>query len=299
MPDNADKARTIRIVRLRAMLEKHLDHAPAALETLISELKIGEAPPELWERLHAAAVRDDQELELAEAYRKIAVDRRLKQLPLAAGIELLMHAADFSQGVLNDLDGAEGFLRSVIESCPDHAEAFARLERTLETAGDKLRLVELYAAVAATPPRQPDDLARRAVNEIAQLSAKTPLPDEACKRLLSLVPASAAILDVLEAHCQKTGRAGLACALIEDAIAGHGLSEMRVLEQRRRLIDLYLGDAAAPEKTIAHIEDLLLRDPHDEQARNAAGRLLSNREVASRAAAALQKARRKSQAPPP
>jgi hypothetical protein len=299
MPDEADKARTIRLERLRAMLEKHLDHAPAAIETLISELKIGQADPDLWEQLHAAAARDGQELELADAYQKVTVDRRLKQLPPAASAELLMHAADFSQGVLGDRDGAEGFLRAVLEIGPEHLEAFARLERMFEGAGDKVRLVELYAKVAAAPPRSSDDLARRVVNEIAQIAAKTPLSDEACKRLLVLVPANAAMLGVLDAHCQKTGRARLACALIEEAIERHALSEMRVLEQRRRLIELYLGDAATPEKAIAHVEEVLLRDPNDEGARAAAQRLLSTHEVASRAAAALQHARRKSQSPPP
>jgi tetratricopeptide (TPR) repeat protein len=298
MSDNADKARTIRLERLRAMVDKHLDHAPAAVEALMSELKIGEAQPELWEQLHAAAVRDDQELELAEAYRKIAVDRRLKQLPPSVRTDLLMHAADFSQGALGDWDGAEGYLRNVLEIAPDHTEAFARLERHFEAAGDKLELIELYATVAATPPKPPEDLARRAVNEIAQFAAKVRLSDEACKRLMVFMPASTAILGVLDAHCQKTGRAVLACALIEEAIEKHGLSDARVLEQRRRLIELYMGDAAAPEKAISHIEDLLRRDPNDAQARDAGRHLLSNNAVATRAAEALQAARRKSQSPP-
>jgi hypothetical protein len=298
MTDGADKARAMRLLRLRAMLDKHLDHAAAALETLVAELKIGEAEPDLWERLHAAAARDDQELELADAYAKIAVDRRIKQLPPGVRADLVMHAADFSQGVLGDRDGAEVFLRSVMEIVPGHAEAFARLERTFEANADKVGLVELYAAVAAAPPRNADDMARRAVNEIAQLGAQSPISDQACKRLLAFVSASPAMLDVLETHCVKTRRAGLACALIEEAIETCGFSETRTLDQRRRLVDLYLGDAAMADKAMPHVETLLRRDPGDARAKAAAERLLSNRDVASRAAAVLQDVRRKSQVPP-
>ena len=293
MADPADKARTIRLDRLRTTVEKHLDHAAAALETLLSELKIGEARPDLWEQLHAAAARDDQELELAEAYRKAVVDRRLKQLPPEVRADLLMHAADFSQGVIGDGDGAEAYLRNVLQIIPNHPEAFARLERRFDSAGDVRQLVELYATVTATPPRRLDDLAHRVVNKIAQLTAKTPISDEACRRLMALIPTSFPVLGVLEAHCLKTGRPRLACELLEEAIEKYGLPEARVIDQRRRLIDLYLGEAATPAKAISHIEILLLRDPNDARARDAGRRLLSNNEVATRAAEALQNARRK------
>ena len=81
------------------MLDKQLSQPPAALEALMSELRIGEAQPQLWEGLHAAAARDGKEQELAAAYRKFATDRRLKQLSPAVQAEVLMHAADFFQGV--------------------------------------------------------------------------------------------------------------------------------------------------------------------------------------------------------
>jgi tetratricopeptide (TPR) repeat protein len=298
MSDPAEKARTLRLERLQTMLDKQLSQPPAALETLMSELRIGEAQPQLWEGLHAAAARDGKEQEMAAAYRKFAADRRLKQLPTDVHAEVLMHAADFFQGVLGDPAGSEGFLRNVLEMKPDHAEAYKRLERKYEAANDDLKLVELYALVAATPPKPADEMARRAIQIITLLPAKSPLSDEACKRLLALVPASASLLSILEAHCQKTERVGLACALLELGIAGPGLPDARIVDHRRRLVDLYLGPAKTPEKAMPHVEDLLSRDSSDARARAAANTLLSVREVASRAAAALQRARRQSQMPP-
>jgi hypothetical protein len=297
MSDPAEKSRALRLTRLRSMLDKKLNHPAAAVETLLSELRIGEAQKDLWEGLHAAAARDDLELELAEAYRKISTSKRLKELPPEVQAELLMHAADFSQGVIGDSDGAEAHLRNVLEACPGNAEAFSRLERRFGSPGDEVRLVELYAMVASHPPKPADELARRALNIIAQLPAKARISDAACTRLMVLLPASAAIIGVLEAHCRKTNRFALACTLLEQAIKSPGLPETRIVEQKRRLVELATGPANLPEKAIAHVEDLLNRDTSDTQARAAAERLLTKREFASRAAAALQRARRQGQSP--
>src|SRR5438309_11154081 len=102
MSDTAAKARGIRLERLRSMLEKDLGNPRAALEVLMSELRIGEPQPTLWEQFHIAAVRNGKEAELADAYRKMAIDRRLKQPPPSTYAEFLMHAADFFQGVVGD-----------------------------------------------------------------------------------------------------------------------------------------------------------------------------------------------------
>jgi tetratricopeptide (TPR) repeat protein len=292
MTDTAAKARAMRLERLRSMLDGGLGDPRAALETLMGELRVGEAQPELWERLHAASVRDGKEAELGGAYAKIAKDRRLKQLSPAVHAEVLMHAADFLQGVRGDGEGAAAFLVGVLEVAPTHAEAFNRLERRFEAAGDELRLVELYAVVAATPPKPAEEMARRALKIVTSLTAKTPLSDDGCKGLLAFAPANLALLGALETHCRKTGRLHLACDLFEQAILGPGLPEVKVIELRRRLIELYMGEAGKPDRAIAHVEALLQRDPNDAQARTTAERLIPRPKVASRAAAALQQARR-------
>jgi hypothetical protein len=72
-----------------------------------------------------------------------------------------------------------------------------------------------------------------------------------------------------------------------------------VPDLQRRLVDLYVGDAKTPASAIDHVEALLALDPSDAAMRKAAQRLLSVREVASRAASALQGARRSTMPPPP
>jgi tetratricopeptide (TPR) repeat protein len=290
MSASADKARAQRLQRLEASLEQRLEHPDAAVETLMWELRMGELHPEYWERLHAAAVRDGKEAELTQVYEKVTADHRLKQLTPPERAGLLLHAADFFQGVLGDRAAAEGFLWRLLEQVPDHAEAFARLERRCNATRDRVRLAELYALVATNPPRPPGVHAKAAHDIISLLPSQSPLPDEACRKLFVLLPANQALLGVLETHCRNTGRFGLACALLEESLAG--ASKIEVIARRRRLIELYIGDAKAPESAISHVETLLEQDPSDAQVRAAAERLVRIPEVASRAAAALQAARR-------
>jgi hypothetical protein len=203
-----------------------------------------------------------------------------------------MHAADYFQGVRGDAVAAQEFLERVLRTVPGHAEAFGRLERRLEKLLDARGLVILYASVATAPPKPANVLATQAFNRLVQLAGKVAVPDEACLELIPLVAEHPRLLDALETHCRATKRPALACVLIEQAL-GSETEETDITAQRRhRLVDLYMGDAASPEDAIAHVEKLLERNPSDATALKAAERLLSTRDVASRAAAALQIARR-------
>jgi hypothetical protein len=110
MSASAEKARALRLERLKAMVEARLENPLAALEALLSEIRTGEAQTGLWEALHGASLRDGKEADLASAYQKITQERRLQQFERWAQIEILMHAADFFQGVMGDGAAAESFL---------------------------------------------------------------------------------------------------------------------------------------------------------------------------------------------
>ncbi len=292
MSATAEKARAQRLERLEANLGRELEHPDAALETLMLELRAGELHVEAWARLHAAAARDGKEAELAELYQKVTAHHRLKQLTPPERASLLLHAADFYQGILGDGDAAEGFLWRLLEEVPEHLEAFTRLERRFTGPKERVRLAELYALVASQPPKPAAALATAALDVISLLPSQSPLPEEACRKLLALLPASQALLGVLERHCRRTDRYGLACELLELSLDGASVPKAEINERRRRLIDLYIGEAKTPEKAIGHVEDLLQQDPADELVRAAAEKLLRVRQVDSRAAAALQAARR-------
>jgi len=292
MSGTAEKARTQRLERLRSMVHNRLEQPAAALEALLSELKIGEQQPTLWEELHGASLRDQKEQDLATAYRKITTAQRLRDYPASAQAQILMHAADFFQGVLGDSAASEELLQRVLVTVPGHDEAFARLERKFSAAANKRDLIELYARVAEKPPKAADELARTALNAMMHLPGGTVLADDACKRLVAYVPVCVSILGGLETHCRKTARLDLAGALIEQAIDTFNLAKVEVTDLRRRLIDLY-EDANTRGKSIAHVEWLLEHDPADTKARAAGEKLLTHREVGARATAAVRQAKKK------
>lgn len=292
MSDTADKARAQRLARLKTTLETKLDQPPAAIEALLLELEAGESQTELWEQLHAAAARDGAEQALGAAYTKVAGSQRMNRVEPKARAEFYLHVADYFQGVLGDAATCESYLEKVAQTVPGHPIAYARLEPRVEAAPDPRRALELYASAASAPPIAPATLAVKAMNRLLLLPAKQPLADDACKKLVELVPAVPRLLNALEGHCRATQRPALAAWLIEAALLDPSLPSPIVVEQRARLIDLYMGDAANPAAAIDHVEDLLMRDPGDAAVRKVAERLLGVNEVASRAAAALAQARR-------
>ncbi|HVH45766.1 MAG TPA: hypothetical protein VM925_25610 [Labilithrix sp.] len=288
----AEKARTERVQRLMTTLARRLENPIAAIDALMAEAGEGDERPELWEQLHVAAARDKVEDAVADAYVKCANGPRMKRLRPEAQATVLMHAADYFQGLRGDLVTAQEFLERVLRAVPGHAEAFTRLERRLEKLLDARGLLLLYASVAAAPPKAAHVLATQAFNRLLQLAGKEPLPDDACKQLVTLVPSNPRLLDALETHCRATKRPALACVLLERALLDEGAPEELVAQRRQRVVDLYMGDAASPAEAMPHVEKLLERNPADAGALKVAERLLSTREVASRAAAALQTARR-------
>ncbi len=290
----AEKARSERIQRLTTTLDQRLENPIAAVDALMAEAGEGDPRTELWEKLHAAAMRDGLEAELADAYTKCLNGPRMKRLAAEAQADVLMHAADYFQGVRGDAATAETILERVLAAVPGHVEAYGRLERRLEKLLDARRLLELYANVAAVPPKPVNVLATQVFNRVLQLAAKDEtLSDDACRKLLVLVPTNPRLLDALESHCRSTKRSALACELLESALRDEASADEGLTVQRQqRLVELYMGEAALPARAIDHVEKLLERDPADANILKVAEKLLSTREVASRAAAALQLARR-------
>jgi glutathione S-transferase len=213
MNEPANPQRTQRLARLRQMLAVRLTDPVEAIDALLGELEHGDLQTADWEALHVAAERDDQEVELGTAYQQLLTRPRLRRLDLPQQVRVLMHAADFFQGILGDADLARTFLQRVLESDPDHVEAFDRLERAFSTQGDTRGLIHLYALVARNPPLPPAHIAERAAKLISTLPEWMALSEDVCSRLLAVVPESTTLLDVICAHCQLTGRKHLAQAL--------------------------------------------------------------------------------------
>jgi golgin subfamily B member 1 len=293
--DSGSKRSVARLRRLGPMLEEQLDDPTVALELLVAEAESGEPHPELWERLHAAAARDDKLIELGAAYEQLAKGRRLRPLPATTQAEMLMHGADFQESCLGDADGADAFLDRVLAVAPEHGEAFSRLERHLTASRQQCRLIELYATVANAKKEPPVLLIGRTLALIELLPPDQPVPIDACERLVRAGGKNPRVISVIEAHCKKGGRFQEAAALLELALQVGALEPGDSLELRRRLVALYTGEVKTPEASIPHVEEILRADWTHVETRKVAERLLSYPSVAGRAAAVLQDCRRRAQ----
>lgn len=288
----AEKSRDLRVARLKVSLAQKMANPMAVIDQLMAEMNDGDPQRDLWEQFHAAALRDHCEPAVAEAYKRAIAGPRMKRLPPESQSNVLVNAANFFQGILGDMNGASEMLARVVVVEPANDDAFSRLEKKLERDGDDLKLVELYATVAGHSSRKPEVLAQQALLRLVKLTPATPVADDACRKLVALVPANPKILEVVEQHCRATKRAMLGGEIIEKALAEDSVASDALTKQRRqRAADVFI-EANAATRAMDHIEKLLEWDFNDPVALRGCERLMSNREVSSRAAAALQKARR-------
>lgn len=288
----SEKARDLRLARLKVALAQKVANPMAVIDQLMAEMSDGDPQLELWEQFHAAALRDHCEPAMAEAYKRAVAGPRMKRLPPESQANVLMNGANFFQGILGDMSGAGEMLAKVVAVTPANDDAFNRLEKKLEREGADSKLVELYATVAGHSSRKPEVLAQQALLRLVKVTPTTPVTDDACRKLVALVPANPKILEVVEQHCRATKRALLGAEVIEKALAEDTVASDAVTKQRRqRAVDVFI-EANAVTRAMEHIEKLLEWDYNDSVALRGCERLMSNREVSSRAAAALQKARR-------
>jgi hypothetical protein len=133
-----------RLARLRRELAERLEDPAAAIETLLHELEHGDLLAFEWEGLHVAAERDDKEVELGTAYQQVLTRPRLHRLDPPQRVRVLMHAADFFQGILGDADLAWTFLQRVLRVARGAELIEADLGEHRFLAGQTLSLAELF-----------------------------------------------------------------------------------------------------------------------------------------------------------
>src|SRR5262249_11248459 len=122
---------SVRLDALGSALDQKLQNEAGVLDLLVSAHARGQAIDALWDKLHAAAQRDDRLSELAFAYERLSRDKRIKSLPPASQAHLLARAGHFFADVFGDPGGAEGYLERALALVPADAYAFNKLEALL------------------------------------------------------------------------------------------------------------------------------------------------------------------------
>jgi tetratricopeptide (TPR) repeat protein len=277
--------------------ESKLEREEEVLDALASALARGQLPPEVWTKLHEAAVRDDRVSELAFAYESFAQGRRLKMLAPPVAAEFLFKAATFFADVLGDEFGARNYLERVLAASPAHQAAFERLDILLTKAGDFRRLAETYVTIATHRHRDEQvELLRKGAELVEMAEGGEDRAIEIHQQLLRLDPSDVLSRHTLEEKFLRTNRHRDVARLLEQAFAADPPpTEVEGKAMRARLIELYATQLHEPERTMPHVEALLAVDPGNEDAKRAATKLLGIKGLAARAAAVLADAAEKTE----
>jgi tetratricopeptide (TPR) repeat protein len=282
----------MRLETLEATLDAPLAEPGAVLDVLLAALAKGQHREDLWRRLHDAAARDEKLAELAFAYEHLVSDKRLKVLSAANQAEVYLHAAEFFVEQFSDRDGAIHYAERAVSALPNHAGAFALLERLLLERGDAVRLAKLYVD-ATTVERDRERqllLLRAAAERLEGVESADELALDVLQRIVRIEPGDAVALAALEARLSATGRHRDAARLLEQSLARATLESADTLTLRAKLIELYTGELGEPTRAIGHVESVLAGDPSHARALAVAEALLEHKLVAARAAAALSDA---------
>jgi tetratricopeptide (TPR) repeat protein len=272
--------------------EKKLENEEQILDALLATMARGAPPEGVWERLHAAALRDDRLSELAFAFEAASQSKRLKATSPPVGAEFLFQAARFFGEVFGDEVGAVSYLERALALVPGHAASFARLTDVLERTQQTKRLAEVMAAAAQHRPRgEQAPMLRRAAALFAQAGGPEEKVIDLLQQVLRLEASDEDSRARLEALYIKANRFRDVVRLNEQALAADPPPEehtrRKLLEQ---IISLYAERLHEPERAMAHVEQLLALDPRHEEARKVAQKLVVIKGLAGRAAAALSSA---------
>ena len=288
MQDSGSKV-SLRVENLGEVLSQKLENETAILEALLVALAKGHPHPELWQRLHDAALRDDRLAEVAFAYERISQDRRLRIMPAQSQAQVALHAADFFAECFGDLDGASSALERVLSLVPGHPEAFQKLVGIAERRGDTDKLVQLCLSMAGPKADRDTQLSflRRALE--LSIDGDDERTIKIATQLLRLEPADEQALAVAEHRLLAAARFSDVAKMLEQALAAAAptLDRNSMLRMRVRLIELYDTKLAEIERAMPHVEEVLSALPSHDVARKTASRLLEHKAMAPRAAAAL------------
>ncbi|HEX8796217.1 MAG TPA: tetratricopeptide repeat protein [Polyangiaceae bacterium] len=272
--------------------EAKLEKEEQLLEALVATLARGSLPGDVWEKLHAAAQRDERMSELAFAFEAVSQGKRLKVAPPAVGAEFLFQAARYFGDVFGDEVGATTYLERALALVPAHAGALEKIEQLLTKAGNTKRLAEVYAATAQHRPRQEQaPMLRRAAELLTEVGGADDKVIEILQQALRLEPGDDEARSRLEALYVKANRLRDVVRMCEQGLAADPPPDEPT---RRRLlsrvVELYAEKLHEPERGLPFVEQLLVVDPGHDEARKVGLKLVVVKGLAGRAAAALSAA---------
>ena len=180
------------------------------------------------------------------------------------------------------------YLEKALVLVPGHAPSFGMIEELLTKAGNARKLADVYSAAAQHRPRaEQAPLLRKAATILAEQQGADDKVIDLLQHVLKLEPGDEDTRAKLEALYVKANRLRDVVRLNEQALAADPPPEDWT---KKKLLARVVGDEARlhePERAMPHVEQLLLLDPGNDEARRVAQKLLVIKGLAGRAASAL------------
>jgi tetratricopeptide (TPR) repeat protein len=270
-------------LRLSTVHEKKLGSYGDALDVMLRAVR--EAPDrlELWERADLLAMEAGRPTDLGEAYRDVLRNKLEPELEA----ELCERASRLHEDRLGDPIGATPYLERILQLKPGTDAAFRRLKDILTAAERWSELESLYErAVGASDDsaRQVEMLAEVALvcEEIIEDPVKATRHYE---RILAIDPYHETAIRALDRLYTRGGKDKELAQLLERRLETAVGEESLDLKLRLARLQLSLHE---PEKSMAHVEDVLRERVNDPDARQLAERLLEIGSLRVRAARVLE-----------
>ncbi len=269
--------------RLANVYEHKLGEPSGALDAVLQGLARHPAELELWDRADDLAQRTSRATALAESYRTALREELSEDIQR----ELASRAARVHEEMLGDLLGAVPYYERLLALDPDDERAFARLKEIL-TASEKWGELE---ALYDSATERLDDPIRKAemLAEVAMIADEIiDDPEKAAgyyERIVEYDPVNAPALEALDRLYVRLDRKKKLAGVLDrrlELAAGELLNDLRVRAAR---LALELHD---PQKSIAHVEEVLQNQPNNYGARELCEQLIEVGNVRVRAARALE-----------
>jgi tetratricopeptide (TPR) repeat protein len=286
-------ALALKLSETQDALDTKVEHAAEVLDLLVMALGKGEDTAEVWDKLHASVVRNEQSGDLAVAYEEMAADKRVKLMQPEHQAHLHLRAAWFFAEVLGDSVGAVQSVERAVAAVPGHQEAFALLEELLSSPEGAGRLARHYyeASARSAAPEARLPLLRRAAELLRGNQTSGELAIEVELQLFALDPSDSAVRDDLMQRLIAGGKHQQVVDILEASLKREpapDAEESKLL--REQAMDICLGVLRDPQRALGHVEGLLVIDPTHPHARRLAEELVEHRQLGLRAAAALSTA---------
>jgi len=270
-----------------AAVKQNLGDRAAAFDVLARAALDNPTELDLWDRLAVLANKSGRTQQFVETIARAVPETGETGLPPHVEMDLAERAATLYDENLGDIDRATPYLERILARDPSNERAFLRLKQILTTRerwSDLEALYERMLAAIDDPARRADLLAEVAI--IAEeITNDAPKAIQYYERILELEPGHEQAIFALDKLYASHERWQSLADLLRRRIELGAGSNLQLKLRLGTLLFVRLGD---PKSALDYLEEVVLAEPANREARELVERCLSHPDLRQRAAIILE-----------